>query len=89
LFNWNYHRKGSKFGHDTLIDGMLKDGLWDVYNNFPMGMCAELCADQHSFSREEQVCELESFHFNPLKTKISYILYKMRDIANASVAVVR
>lgn len=34
---------------------MLKDGLWDVYNNFPMGMCAELCANQYSFSREEQV----------------------------------
>ncbi|XP_078175251.1 acetyl-CoA acetyltransferase 2-like isoform X1 [Carex rostrata] len=47
-------RKGSKFGHDTLIDGMLKDGLWDVYNNFPMGMCAELCSNQYSFSREEQ-----------------------------------
>ncbi|KAJ1684835.1 hypothetical protein LUZ63_016225 [Rhynchospora breviuscula] len=47
-------RKGSKFGHDILIDGMLKDGLWDVYNNFPMGMCAELCANQFSFSREEQ-----------------------------------
>ncbi|KAJ4765386.1 Acetyl-CoA acetyltransferase [Rhynchospora pubera] len=47
-------RKGSKFGHDILIDGMLKDGLWDVYNNFPMGMCAELCANQYSFPREEQ-----------------------------------
>lgn len=48
-------RRGSRFGHDVLIDGMLKDGLWDVYNDFPMGMCAELCADQHSISREEQV----------------------------------
>ncbi|KAJ1282947.1 hypothetical protein BS78_03G089800 [Paspalum vaginatum] len=47
-------RRGSKFGHDVLVDGMLKDGLWDVYNDFPMGMCAELCADQHSISREEQ-----------------------------------
>uniref|UniRef100_A0A0E0BVY3 Thiolase N-terminal domain-containing protein n=1 Tax=Oryza meridionalis TaxID=40149 RepID=A0A0E0BVY3_9ORYZ len=47
-------RRGSRFGHDVLIDGMLKDGLWDVYNDFPMGMCAELCADQHSISREEQ-----------------------------------
>ncbi|KAL6626583.1 hypothetical protein ACP70R_030309 [Stipagrostis hirtigluma subsp. patula] len=47
-------RRGSRFGHDTLIDGMLKDGLWDVYNDFPMGMCGELCAEQHSITREEQ-----------------------------------
>ncbi|XP_078439117.1 acetyl-CoA acetyltransferase 2-like [Wolffia australiana] len=47
-------RKGSRFGHDTIVDGMLKDGLWDVYNDYAMGMCAELCADQHSISREEQ-----------------------------------
>ncbi|KAM3198613.1 hypothetical protein ACQJBY_073652 [Aegilops geniculata] len=47
-------RRGSRFGHDVLIDGMLKDGLWDVYNDFHMGMCAELCADQHSITREEQ-----------------------------------
>ncbi|XP_042441517.1 acetyl-CoA acetyltransferase, cytosolic 1-like isoform X1 [Zingiber officinale] len=47
-------RKGSRFGHDTLVDGMLKDGLWDVYNDFGMGMCAELCAVNYSISREEQ-----------------------------------
>ncbi|XP_010936771.1 acetyl-CoA acetyltransferase 2 [Elaeis guineensis] len=47
-------RKGSRFGNDSLIDGMLKDGLWDVYNDFAMGMCAELCADQHLIAREEQ-----------------------------------
>ncbi|MQL71899.1 hypothetical protein Taro_004214 [Colocasia esculenta] len=47
-------RKGSRFGHDTIVDGMLKDGLWDVYNDYAMGMCAELCADQHSITREEQ-----------------------------------
>lgn len=53
-------RRGSRFGHDVLVDGMLKDGLWDVYNDFPMGMCAELCADQHSISREEQVAAAAS-----------------------------
>ncbi|GAB2279807.1 hypothetical protein Dimus_014446 [Dionaea muscipula] len=47
-------RTGSRFGHDTIIDGMLKDGLWDVYNDFGMGICAEICADQHRISREEQ-----------------------------------
>lgn len=34
---------------------MLKDGLWDVYNDFAMGSCAEICAEQHGISREEQV----------------------------------
>ncbi|XP_011628271.1 acetyl-CoA acetyltransferase, cytosolic 1 isoform X1 [Amborella trichopoda] len=47
-------RKGNRLGHGTVVDGMLTDGLWDVYNNFGMGMCAELCADQHSITREEQ-----------------------------------
>ncbi|XP_057765100.1 acetyl-CoA acetyltransferase 2 isoform X2 [Salvia miltiorrhiza] len=47
-------RIGSRLGHDTIVDGMLKDGLWDVYNDFGMGVCAELCADQHNITREEQ-----------------------------------
>lgn len=47
-------RKGSRLGHDTLVDGMLKDGLWDVYNDCGMGVCAELCAEQHSVTREDQ-----------------------------------
>ncbi|XP_022716265.1 probable acetyl-CoA acetyltransferase, cytosolic 2 isoform X3 [Durio zibethinus] len=47
-------REGSRIGHDTIVDGMLKDGLWDVYNNFGMGVCAELCADQHTITREQQ-----------------------------------
>ncbi|MCL7025553.1 hypothetical protein MKW94_004383 [Papaver nudicaule] len=47
-------RKGSRLGHDSIIDGMLKDGLWDVYNDFGMGVCAEICANQHSITREEQ-----------------------------------
>ena len=51
-------RRGSRFGHDVLINGMLKDGLWDVYNEFHMGTCAELCADQHSITREEQVASI-------------------------------
>ncbi|KAI3976123.1 hypothetical protein MKX01_006639 [Papaver californicum] len=47
-------RKGSRLGHDTLVDGMLKDGLWDVYNDYGMGVCAELCADNHTVTRDEQ-----------------------------------
>ncbi|GMY36598.1 acetyl-CoA acetyltransferase, cytosolic 1 isoform X1 [Fagus crenata] len=47
-------RKGSRYGHDTIVDGMVKDGLWDVYNDFGMGVCGEICADQHTITREEQ-----------------------------------
>ncbi|KAK9156354.1 hypothetical protein Sjap_003834 [Stephania japonica] len=47
-------RKGSRLGHDTLVDGMLKDGLWDVYNDFGMGVAAELCAEKHSITRDQQ-----------------------------------
>ncbi|ESR63182.1 hypothetical protein CICLE_v10015403mg [Citrus x clementina] len=47
-------RKGSRLGHDTIVDGMLKDGLWDVYNDFGMGVCAEICADKHTITRDEQ-----------------------------------
>nr|UES73133.1 acetyl-CoA acetyltransferase [Gymnema sylvestre] len=47
-------RKGSRLGHDTLVDGMMKDGLWDVYNDYGMGVCAEICAEQHGITRDEQ-----------------------------------
>ncbi|KAL1192888.1 Acetyl-CoA acetyltransferase 2 [Cardamine amara subsp. amara] len=48
-------RKGSRFGHDSLVDGMLKDGLWDVYNDCGMGSCAELCAEKYEITREQQM----------------------------------
>ncbi|KAI9079403.1 hypothetical protein K1719_038702 [Acacia pycnantha] len=47
-------RKGSRLRHDSLVDGMLKDGLWDVFNDCDMGTCAELCADKHEISRDDQ-----------------------------------
>ncbi|KAL6570489.1 Acetyl-CoA acetyltransferase, cytosolic [Orobanche gracilis] len=47
-------RKGSRLGHDSLVDGMLKDGMWDVYNDVGMGVCAELCAEHHNITREQQ-----------------------------------
>ena len=47
-------RWGAKYGDAKLIDGLAKDGLTDVYGNFPMGNCAELCAKDHKFTREEQ-----------------------------------
>jgi acetyl-CoA C-acetyltransferase len=41
-------------GHGEIIDSMIKDGLWDVYNQIHMGNCAEMCARKYNFSREEQ-----------------------------------
>lgn len=47
-------RKINKLGHETLIDGLLKDGLTDVYNDFHMGNAAELCAQKYKLTREQQ-----------------------------------
>lgn len=47
-------RSGYRYGHGTLIDGVIKDGLWDPYSNFHMGNAGELCAREMKFSREEQ-----------------------------------
>lgn len=47
-------RWGSKYGDAKLIDGLAKDGLTDVYGGVPMGNCAELCAKDMKFTREEQ-----------------------------------
>jgi len=47
-------RDGIRLGHGKLIDGMIHDGLWDVYNNQHMGNCAEICAKEYEFSREDQ-----------------------------------
>jgi len=47
-------RSGNKMGHTELIDGMIKDGLWDVYNDFHMGNAAELCASKCEVSRDNQ-----------------------------------
>lgn len=47
-------RFGSKYGHVQTEDGILKDGLWDVYNNYAMGNAAELCASECNISRDQQ-----------------------------------
>ncbi|RMH42199.1 MAG: acetyl-CoA C-acetyltransferase [Deltaproteobacteria bacterium] len=47
-------RTGHKMGPLTLDDHMVKDGLWDVYNDIHMGSCAELCAREKAISRQEQ-----------------------------------
>ncbi|MDZ7763251.1 MAG: acetyl-CoA C-acetyltransferase [Melioribacteraceae bacterium] len=46
-------RQGYRLGNGQLVDSMIKDGLWDVYNDFHMGSCAESCARDFKFTREE------------------------------------
>ena len=47
-------RNGYRLGHQQMVDGLIKDGLWDVYNDFHMGNAAELCVREHGLTREEQ-----------------------------------
>ena len=47
-------RYGYKYGNGELVDGLLKDGLWEVYNEFPMGNCADNTAKEMNISREAQ-----------------------------------
>ncbi|AOM78859.1 acetyl-CoA C-acyltransferase [Pedobacter steynii] len=47
-------RNGYRLGHGQITDGLVKDGLWDVYNDYHMGSAAELCAADCGFTREEQ-----------------------------------
>ena len=47
-------RNGYRLGNGTINDGLVKDGLWDVYNDYHMGSAAELCATECHISREEQ-----------------------------------
>ncbi len=51
LFN---ARTGYRMGNGELVDSMIHDGLWDVYNNLHMGNAGELCAGEHNFTREAQ-----------------------------------
>ena len=56
-------RFGYRLGNGELVDSMIIDGLWDVYNNIHMGSCAEACAKDFSFTREE----LDEFAINSYK----------------------
>jgi len=48
------NRWGAKYGHGQIIDGLAKDGLTDVYGNYQMGNCAEICAKEKNITREQQ-----------------------------------
>src|SRR4030088_222172 len=47
-------RTGYRFGNAEVVDSMVHDGLWDVYNDFHMGITAELVAEKYGITREEQ-----------------------------------
>ena len=59
-------RAGYRLGDGKLVDSMVKDGLWDVYNDIHMGNCAESCAKDFNFSREE----LDEFSIDSYKKAI-------------------
>ena len=59
-------RTGYRLGHGELKDSIVLDGLWDVYNNIHMGNCAEACAKDFSFTREE----LDNFAIQSYKRAI-------------------
>lgn len=55
-------RGGFGYGHGQVLDGIVKDGLWDAYGDMHMGSCAEVCAEKYGFSREDQdAYALESY----------------------------
>ena len=47
-------RDGYRLGNQQVIDSLVHDGLWDPYSNIHMGSCAERCATQYAFTREQQ-----------------------------------
>ncbi|MBK7498120.1 MAG: thiolase family protein [Ignavibacteriales bacterium] len=59
-------RNGYRLGHGEIKDSIVLDGLWDPYNNIHMGSCAESCARDFSFTREE----LDSFAVQSYKRAI-------------------
>lgn len=60
-------RNGYRLGHGEIQDLIVLDGLWDVYNQIHMGSCAEVCAKEFKFSREE----LDEFAINSYKRAIN------------------
>jgi acetyl-CoA C-acetyltransferase len=69
-------RNGYRLGHGQIIDGLVKDGLWDVYNDFHMGNAGELCAKDHNISREEQdAFAIESYE----RAKAAYAKHAFKD----------
>jgi acetyl-CoA C-acetyltransferase len=47
-------RSGYRYGHGQIIDGIIRDGLWDPYSDFAMGNAGEICAKEYNVTREDQ-----------------------------------
>jgi acetyl-CoA C-acetyltransferase len=47
-------RSGYRMGNGELVDSMIRDGLWDVYNKVHMGICGDRCAEKYGFTRDQQ-----------------------------------
>ncbi len=47
-------RNGYRMGNGELVDSLIRDGLWDVYNNLHMGVCGDRCAQKYAFTRQQQ-----------------------------------
>jgi len=62
-------RKGYRLGNGTLVDSMIHDGLWEIYNNYHMGNTGENVAEKYKISREEQ----DEFAFNSHKKALDAI----------------
>ncbi len=62
-------RFGAKYGHTQAEDGIVKDGLWDVYNDYLMGNAGDLCASECNISREQQ----DEYAINSYKRAIEAI----------------
>lgn len=68
-------RNGYRLGHGKIIDSIIIDGLWDVYNDIHMGSCAEVCAKNLNFSRQD----VDDFAVNSYKKAISAQTEKLFD----------
>jgi acetyl-CoA C-acetyltransferase len=75
-------RDGYRMGHGALVDSMIKDGLWDVYNDFHMGAAAELCSNKFAISRHQQD------EFAALSYQRAQTAQRNRDFAKEIVSVV-
>jgi len=66
-------RFGHKYGHGEILDGLLKDGLWEVYYKFPMGNCADNTAKEMGITREMQdEYAISSYKRSALATESGY-----------------
>lgn len=75
-------RFGYKYGHGSMVDGLMHDGLWEVYNDFPMGNCADNTAREMGISREHQdAFAIESYKRAEEATKKGYFKEEVIPIA--------